>query len=107
MKVKTIEVLDPTVPPKIKKAIKAIPIPKLDNKIRIRFLWNSKPNGDILLSSIMGFLSHKFPLASMSWQQKVQASAPANSATIKDLATNSDLVITAIMMMQVIRIVTD
>ncbi len=96
MEIKTIIVLDPTAQPKSKETTVAPRIRKLEDKIKIGFLWNSKPNGDILLLSIKDRLSQKLRLAGTNWHQKDSLGSPADSATINELAANSDLVITAI-----------
>jgi hypothetical protein len=96
MEMKTIEILDPTAQPKNKAATAAPHVRKLDNKVKIGFLWNSKPNGDILLSSIKDRLSQKYQLTETSWHQKSSVATPADASDIDKLADNSDLVIIAI-----------
>jgi len=95
MVTKTIAVLDPTAKPSVKE-ISIVPrVHDLNDKI-VSFLWNRKPNGDILLLSIKEQISQRFRLAGTSWHQKFSVSSPAEATTIEELTHTSDLVINAI-----------
>lgn len=95
MQPEIIEVLDPTVLPPGKKALPIPIIPKLDKKLHIHLLWNSKPNGDILLSNVKERLGQKYPQLVMSWFQKNASSAAADNQMINQIASKADLVIIA------------
>ncbi len=67
----------------------------LNGKV-LGFLWNTKPNGDILLMSIKEHLSQRFHLAGTKWYQKEAVAVPAPENIISGLVDNSDLVINAV-----------
>jgi len=94
MVTKTITVLDPTSTHGGKEISTAPRVNDLNNKV-VGFLWNTKPNGDLLLLRIIERLSQRFRLAGTNWHQKPGASVPADAAIIEELAQTSDLVITA------------
>ena len=96
MESKTIIVLDPTCEIRSKQNIAAPRSKKSAGPGKIGFLWNAKPNGDILLSIIKEKLSTKFGLTSTKWYQKESPSSAAGMALLSDMAADSDLVITAI-----------
>ena len=95
MVTKTIAMLDPTAKANVKEIAMSPQVSDLNGKV-IGFLWNEKPNGDLLLLRIKEQLSQRFQLAGTSWQQKAAAGLPAEAATIEELTRTSDLVITAI-----------
>ena len=95
MVAKTIAVLDPTAKPRVKETSISPRINDLNGKM-IGFLWNSKPNGDILLLRLEERLSQRFQLAGTHWHQKTGAPVAADAATIEELTRTSDLVINAI-----------
>ena len=92
---KTIAVLSPTTKPNIKDIPIAPRIHDLDGKV-IGFLWNSKPNGDLLLTSIKERLLERFQISGVKWHQKHSLAAPADTNDITELALASDMVINAI-----------
>ena len=92
---KTIIVLDPTAKAKVKDVTMAPRVRDLSGKV-IGFLWNSKPNADILLLRIREQLSQMLHPAGTNWYQKKVATVPADGTTIKELVNSSDLVINAI-----------
>jgi len=96
MESKTVIVLDPTSPPKNEETWPTPRLHKLERGARIGFLWNSKPNGDILLSIIKERLSQRYHLAATSWYQKEGPAAGAPAVVLSELAANSSLIITAI-----------
>ena len=96
MQSKTIIVLDPTSPPKNKETRAAPRLHKLESGAKIGFLWNAKPNGDILLSTIKEKLSQRYHLAATGWYQKDGPATGALAPVLSELAANSSLVITAI-----------
>jgi len=90
----TITVLVPTSAPRVKEVSLAPRVNDLNGKV-IGFLWNRKPNADILLRRIQEQLSAKFQLAGTSWQQKPGAVVPADAAIVDELVGTSDVVINA------------
>lgn len=92
---KTIIVLDPTAKTRVK-AIPMVPrVRDLSGKV-LGFLWNSKPNADILLLRIKEQLSQRFHLAATNWYEKKVATIPVKDSTVNELVDTSDLVINAI-----------
>ena len=92
---KLIAVLDPTVKPRAKE-VPIIPHFHDWNDKVIGFLWNSKPNGDLLLRRIQEQFSQRFRLAGTNWYEKPTAAVPAEATIIEELARTSDMVINAI-----------
>ena len=90
-KAKTITVLDPTVKPGVKEISLAPRVHDLNGKV-VGFLWNGKPNGDILLLRIKEQLSQRFRLAGTNWHQGRTAAAD-DAPIIDELTRTSDLVI--------------
>jgi hypothetical protein len=77
---------------------KMSPAPRLDtlNGKVMGILWNTKPNGDILLRRIQEILSNRFKLAAIMWQQKPRsADVAAPSDMIRELAMKADFIIAA------------
>ncbi len=93
-KTRTIFVLDPTANPKHKEVSIVPRVNDLNGKV-IGFLWNRKPNGDILLRRVEEQLSKRFRLAGTNWQEKHNLGDPVDAAPIEELARTSDLVIIA------------
>ena len=95
MVIKTIAVLDPTAKPRIKEITTASRVHGLNDKT-IGFLWNSKPNGNILLLRIKEQFLQKFHGTETGWSEKFSATFAAPADTIEELTRTSDLVINAI-----------
>jgi hypothetical protein len=94
--VKTVGILIPTAKPRIK-GISANPwFYDLGGKV-VGFLWNEKPNGDILLHRIEERLSQRYKLAGTDWGQGGKAYEEASTApVVNQLAASSDIVVIAI-----------
>jgi len=94
---KTTIVLDPTAKPSAEEIAIAPRVHDLNDK-RIGFLWNGKPNGDILLLRIKERLSQKFNFTETNWQQRIGpvVSSSSDDPVIKKLASTCDLVVNAI-----------
>ena len=90
-----ITILNPTNVPMTKRIYRSSQPHGLNNKV-LGLLWNSKPNGDVMLLRIRDQLSQRFHLAGISWHQKSIQATPADMATIEKLANVSNLVINAI-----------
>ena len=95
MVTKTIAVLNPTATANIKDSSTAPHVHDLNGKA-IGFLWNSKPNGDLLLNSIKDRLLERFQISEVKWHQKHSVAAPADTNIIAELGVASDVVINAI-----------
>ena len=91
---KTIAVLDPTGKARVTEISIAPRVHDLNGKV-LGFLWNNKPNGDILLLRIKEQLSQRFSFAGTSWQHGY-ITPEVDTALIKELARTSDMVINAI-----------
>lgn len=91
MEERTITLLEPAA----NTITKAIPLAKrlesLNNKA-IGILWNTKPNGDILLRRIQEVISEKFGLSESIWRKK-PLSDRAATYEIKDLALSAHFII--------------
>jgi len=96
MQARTIVILDPTEQPKAQEGAQAPQVKKPTGKFTVGFLWNNKPNGDVLLQNIKELLSEKIQLEKTVWQQKEVVAAPADNEIIEKLAAESNLVISAI-----------
>ena len=94
MTTKIITVLVPTAKARVKEISIAPRVHDLNDKV-IGFLWNGKPNGDILLLRIKEQLSQRFRFAGTDWHQGNTDKAD-DTSTIEELARTSDLVINAI-----------
>ncbi len=92
---KTIAVLDPTAKPRPKEVIRPHQLNDLNGKV-VGFLWNTKPNGDILLLRIKEQLSQRYRLAGTEWREKGGTSVAAEAAIIEALVKTSDVVVNAI-----------
>ena len=90
----TITVLVPASEHKVKEISLSPRVDGLNGKI-IGFLWNYKPNADILLLRIKELLFQRFHLAGTVWQEKPGAVIPADAAIIEELVSTSDVVINA------------
>lgn len=92
---KTIKVLDPTTKSTVKEMHVNLPTHDMNGKI-VGFLWNHKPNGDILLNRIKEQLSQRFHLAGTIWQHWEGGTAKPEAAIIDEMASTADIVIVAI-----------
>ncbi|HEU0020067.1 MAG TPA: hypothetical protein VFR55_00105 [Dehalococcoidia bacterium] len=87
-----IVVLDPSAPPRSL----SHPLALRPDDIRGRklgFLWNSKPNGDVLFGRLEGLLREMYEITDVVYRRKPTSSAPATAQVIDDLATSVDLAI--------------
>ena len=95
MSAHTIAVLDPTAKARGGEISVTPRVHGLDGKV-IGFLWNEKPNGDVLLRRIKEHLSQRFDLKGTTWHQKETASMPSDPGIIEELVDTTDVVINAI-----------
>ena len=89
---RTITVLDPTAPPRELRHSMAPRLPGLGGRT-VGFLWNSKPNGDILFARIEELLRQKYEIAGAVHRRKPTASVGADKQVLDELATSSHAVV--------------
>ncbi len=89
---RTLVVLDPTAPPRELRHSMALRLPDLRGR-SVGFLWNSKPNGDILFSRLEELLRQKFEITSAMYRRKPTASIPAETQAVEELAAGVDAVV--------------
>ncbi len=59
----------------------------------IGFLWNSKPNGDLLFERLEKLLREKYEIADVIYKRKPTASLPATDEVLDELAESVQAVI--------------
>ena len=90
----TITILVPVAKAKIQDFAMAPRVQELD-KNRIGFLWNKKPNGDILLNEIKEQLSQRFHPAGIKWFEH-HISTPIETSMLDEIARSCDIVVNAV-----------
>ena len=80
----SIFVLDPTAPPRELRHTMAPRPPDLRGK-SVGFLWNSKPNGDILFDRLEALLREKYEISNVVHQRKPSASIAAKQEVMDAL----------------------
>ena len=85
-------VLDPTAPPR--KIVQAM-APGLDGLggQSVGFLWNNKPNGDLLFERLEKLLREKYEISDVVYRRKSTASIPAEESVLDELAGSVQAVI--------------
>ena len=85
-------VLDPTAAPR--EMVQAM-APVLDGLggLSIGFLWNSKPNGDLLFERLEKLLREKYEIADVIHRRKPTASLPATDSVLDELVESVKAVI--------------
>jgi hypothetical protein len=85
-------VLDPTAAPR--EIVQAM-APVLDGLggQSVGFLWNSKPNGDLLFERLEKLLREKYEIANVVYKRKPTASLPAKEDVIEELVASVQAVI--------------
>ena len=85
-------VLDPTVAPR--EMVQAM-APALDGLggQSLGFLWNSKPNGDLLFERLEKLLREKYEISDVIYKRKTTASLPATDEVLDELAASVQAVI--------------
>ena len=89
---KTVTLLDPTVKPKRKEINMAARPDSLEGRVA-GFLWNSKPNGEVMLDRLSRRLNEKYHFSQIVRQDKPQASHPASEDVLDELAAKCDVVL--------------
>ena len=92
---RTIKVLDPTAKSRVKEIQANTPSQDLNGKV-IGFMWNHKPNGDILLNRIKEELSRRFNLAGTVWKHWEGGGSGPEASILDEMAASADMVVIAI-----------
>ncbi len=87
-----IVVLDPTAPPRELRHDMAVRPTDVRGKT-LGFLWNSKPNGDILFGRLEELLREKYEISGTIYRRKPNSSSPATEQVLDELATSVDLAV--------------
>jgi hypothetical protein len=61
--------------------------------LSVGFLWNSKPNGDILFARLEELLREKYEITAATYRRKPTSSVPATGEVLDELATSVDVAI--------------
>lgn len=80
-----ITVLNPTAPPRQLRTEMVQRPPDLRGKT-VGFLWNSKPNGDVLFHRLEQLLREKYEIPAALYRRKPTASIPAEPRVIEEMA---------------------
>ena len=88
----TIVVLDPTAPPRDLRHDLAARLPGLGGRT-VGFLWNSKPNGDILFNRLEQLLREKYEITNAVYRRKPTASVGATEKVVEELIAATDAVV--------------
>ncbi|HZA24568.1 MAG TPA: hypothetical protein VFA32_18550 [Dehalococcoidia bacterium] len=87
-----IVVLDPTAQPRELRHTMAPRRPDIRG-LSVGFLWNSKPNGDILFARLEELLREKYEVTDATYRRKPTSSVPAAREMLDELATSVDVAI--------------
>ena len=88
----TIVVLDPTAKPRELRHTMAPRLPDLRGRA-VGFLWNSKPNGDILFARLEELLRQKYEITEFMHRRKPTATVPAAKQDVDELAASCHAVV--------------
>jgi len=88
-----VTILDPTGVPSAKASVLATRPKSLDG-LRVGYLHNSKPGGEILLQRTAELLSERFAVKETVWRQKMLPTIPA--PFLRELAAECDVVVAAL-----------
>ena len=80
-------VLNPTAPPRELRTVMASRPADLRGKA-VGFLWNSKPNGDVLFQRLEQLLREKYEIPAALYRRKPTASIPAEPQIIEEMAAH-------------------
>ncbi len=87
-----ITVLNPTAPPRELHTDMAERPADLRGKA-VGFLWNSKPNGDVLFQRLEQLLREKYEIPAALYRRKPTASIPAEPGVIEEIASTVDVAV--------------
>ncbi len=85
-------VLDPTAAPREMVQAMAPALEGLGGQ-SIGFLWNSKPNGDLLFERLEKLLREKYEISDVIYRRKPTASIPATESVLDEMARSVQAVI--------------
>ena len=85
-------VLDPTAAPRKMEQAMAPGLGGLGGQ-SIGFLWNSKPNGDLLFQRLQKLLREKYEISGVIYRRKPTASIPATESVLDEMAGSVQAVI--------------
>ena len=85
-------VLDPTAAPREMALAMAPGLDSLGGQ-SVGFLWNNKPNGDLLFERLEKLLREKYEIADVIYRRKPTASLPATDSVLEELAGSVQAVI--------------
>ena len=88
----TIVVLNPTAPPRDVRYAMAERLSDIRGKT-VGFLWNNKPNGDVLFGRLEELLRQKYEISGASYGRKPTASIPASDEVLDQLVASVDAAI--------------
>ncbi len=88
----TIVVLNPTAPARELRHAMATRRPDMRGGA-VGFLWNSKPNGDVLFSRLEELLRQKYEISSFVHRRKPTSSVPATQEVLDELASSVQAVV--------------
>ena len=89
---RAIVVLDPTAPPRQVRESMAPRLPDLQGRA-VGFLWNNKPNGDVLFGRLEELLRQKYEISGVVHRSKPTASVGATEQVLEELAVSCEAVI--------------
>ena len=78
-------VLDPTAPPRKMEQAMAPRVDGLGGQ-SVGFLWNNKPNGNLLFERLEELLREKYEISDVMYRRKPTASIPAEESVLDELA---------------------
>ena len=87
-----ITVLNPTAPPRQLRTEMAVRPIDLRGRA-VGFLWNSKPNGDVLFQRLEQLLREKYEIPAALYRRKPTASIPAGPQVIEELAATVEVAV--------------
>ncbi len=85
----TIVVMNPTAPPRELRHTMADRLEDIRGKT-VGFLWNNKPNGDLLFQRLEELLRDKYEISGTEYGLKPTASIPATEEVLEKLAATVD-----------------
>jgi hypothetical protein len=87
-----IQVLDPTAAPRELRHDMA-PRRADIRGLSLGFLWNSKPNGDVLFGRLEELLREKYEISGAVYRRKPTSSAPATREVLDELGRSVDVAV--------------
>ena len=85
----TVVLLNPTAPPRDIEHPMAERLPDMGGKT-IGFLWNNKPNGDVLFGRLEALLREKYEIKDAIYGQKPTASVPVSKEVLDKMVDSVD-----------------